>query len=154
MTNVMQYHLFLHVLSIIQNRMQAINSVVLLYVQSVIPSVCNEICSSYYVEAYMLHRIKFIWKSFGCWSTERASKFYNVKLSLCLTNWALRHEDICGSGCIDPNFLDLGISWSWVVSFTPLPLYPRERVPSTHFIGSWVDPRAGLDHWRSEIQIL
>jgi hypothetical protein len=32
-----------------------------------------------------------------------------------------------------------------VVSFTPLPLYPRERAPSIHFIGGWVDPRAGLD---------
>jgi hypothetical protein len=29
-----------------------------------------------------------------------------------------------------------------VVSFTPLPLYPRERAPSTYFIGGWVDPRA------------
>jgi hypothetical protein len=27
----------------------------------------------------------------------------------------------------------------------PLPLYPREWAPGTHFIGSWVDPRAGLD---------
>jgi hypothetical protein len=50
-----------------------------------------------------------------------------------------------GSGCIDPHFLDLGTSWSWVVSFTPLPLYPRERAPGTHFIGGWVNPRAGLD---------
>jgi hypothetical protein len=32
-----------------------------------------------------------------------------------------------------------------VVSFKPLPLYPRERAPGTHFIGGWVDPRAGLD---------
>jgi hypothetical protein len=32
-----------------------------------------------------------------------------------------------------------------VVSFTPLPLYPRERAPGTHFMGGWVDPRAGLD---------
>jgi hypothetical protein len=31
------------------------------------------------------------------------------------------------------------------VSFTPLPLYPRERAPGTHFVGGWVDPRAGLD---------
>jgi hypothetical protein len=31
------------------------------------------------------------------------------------------------------------------VSFTPRPLYPRERAPSTHCIGGWVDPRAGLD---------
>jgi hypothetical protein len=23
------------------------------------------------------------------------------------------------------------------VSFTPLPLYPRERAPGTHFIGGW-----------------
>jgi hypothetical protein len=61
-----------------------------------------------------------------------------------LTNWALRHENVWGSGCIDPHFLDLGISWRWVVSFTPLPLYPWERAPGTHFIGGWVDPRAGL----------
>jgi hypothetical protein len=47
--------------------------------------------------------------------------------------------------CIDPHFLDLGTSWRWVVSFTPLPLYPRERAPGTHYIGGWVDPRAGLD---------
>jgi hypothetical protein len=24
---------------------------------------------------------------------------------------ALRHEDVWGSGCIDPSFLDLGTSW-------------------------------------------
>jgi hypothetical protein len=34
-----------------------------------------------------------------------------VKLSLCLTNYALRHGGVWGSGCIDPNFLDLGTSW-------------------------------------------
>jgi hypothetical protein len=34
-----------------------------------------------------------------------------------------RLEDVWGSGCIDPHFLDLGTSWRWVVSFTPLPLY-------------------------------
>jgi hypothetical protein len=32
-----------------------------------------------------------------------------------------------------------------VDSFTPLPLYPRERALGTHFIGGWVDPRVGLD---------
>jgi len=31
-----------------------------------------------------------------------------------------------------------------VVRFTPLLLYPRERVPTTHSIG-WVGPRAVLD---------
>jgi hypothetical protein len=34
-----------------------------------------------------------------------------VKLSLCLTNKALRLEGVCGSGCIDPRFLDLGTSY-------------------------------------------
>jgi hypothetical protein len=33
-----------------------------------------------------------------------------VKLSLCLTNSALSHEGVWGSGCIDPYFLDLGTS--------------------------------------------
>jgi hypothetical protein len=32
-----------------------------------------------------------------------------------------------------------------MVSFTPWPLYPEERAPGTHWIGGWVDPRAGLD---------
>jgi hypothetical protein len=50
-----------------------------------------------------------------------------------------------GSGCIDPHFLDLGTSWRWVVNFTPRPPYPRERAPDTHWIGRWVDLRAGLD---------
>jgi hypothetical protein len=48
-----------------------------------------------------------------------------VKLYLCLTNSALRHEDICVSGCIDPRFLDITTSWRWAVSFTPQPLSPR-----------------------------
>jgi hypothetical protein len=32
-----------------------------------------------------------------------------------------------------------------VVSFKPLPFYPRKWAPGTNFIGGWVDPRAGLD---------
>jgi hypothetical protein len=52
-----------------------------------------------------------------------------VKLYQCLNNWTLRHEGIGGSGCIDPHFLDLSTSWSWMVSFTPRPLYPREKNP-------------------------
>jgi hypothetical protein len=32
-----------------------------------------------------------------------------------------------------------------VVSFTPLPLYPRGKSPGTHWIGGWVDPRADMD---------
>jgi hypothetical protein len=32
-----------------------------------------------------------------------------------------------------------------VVSFTPLPLYPRGKSPGTHWIGRWTDLRDGLD---------
>jgi hypothetical protein len=32
-----------------------------------------------------------------------------------------------------------------VVSYTLLPLYPRERAPDTRWIGGWVGPRAVLD---------
>jgi hypothetical protein len=60
-------------------------------------------------------------------------------------NYVLRHEGVWGSGCIDPHFLDLGTSWRWVVTFTPQLLYPRRKSPGTHWIGGWVDPRAGLD---------
>jgi hypothetical protein len=52
-----------------------------------------------------------------------------VNLSLCLQNWALCHEGVCGSGCIDPHFLEFDTSWGWVVRFTPWPLYPRVKVP-------------------------
>jgi hypothetical protein len=31
-----------------------------------------------------------------------------VKVSLCLTNYALRHEDVWGSGRIDPRILEAG----------------------------------------------
>jgi hypothetical protein len=34
-----------------------------------------------------------------------------------------------GSGYLEPHFLDLGTSWRWVVSFTPLPLYPQGNSP-------------------------
>jgi hypothetical protein len=51
-----------------------------------------------------------------------------------------------GSGYIDPIFLDLGISWRWLFSFTPQPLYLREKARGTHSIGGWVGARAGLDN--------
>jgi hypothetical protein len=41
--------------------------------------------------------------------------------------------------------LNLGIIWRWVVSFTPLPLYPRGKSPGVHLIRGWVGSRAGLD---------
>jgi hypothetical protein len=54
-----------------------------------------------------------------------------AKLFLCLTNWALRHKDVWGSGYIDKCFLDT--CWKWVVSFTP-----RRFTPCTHCIGHTV----------------
>jgi hypothetical protein len=40
-------------------------------------------------------------------------------------------------------FLYLGTSLRWVVSFTPLPLYPREKSPR-YALDIWVDFRVGL----------
>jgi hypothetical protein len=57
----------------------------------------------------------------------RKVKGKKVKLFLCLTNQALRHEGVWGSRYIDPHFLDRGTSWRWVVSFTPRPPYPRGK---------------------------
>jgi hypothetical protein len=34
-----------------------------------------------------------------------------------------------GSGRIAKHILDLGTVWRWVVSFTPRPLYPQEKIP-------------------------
>jgi hypothetical protein len=50
-------------------------------------------------------------------------------------------------GCIDPYFLDLGKSWRRVVSFTPLPFYPREvsHTPFDRRLGGGGDTRASLD---------
>jgi hypothetical protein len=39
-----------------------------------------------------------------------------------------------------------------VVSFTPQLLYLWGKSPSTHWIGGWVDPRAGLDSDPSVVQ--
>jgi hypothetical protein len=96
-----------------------------------------------YVKTKCPERI-YLFLSYLCLRSPWSKK---VKLSLCLTNQALRHEGVWGSGCIDPHFFDLGTSWRWVVSFTPLPLYPRGKSPppSTNWIGGWVDPRADLD---------
>jgi hypothetical protein len=65
--------------------------------------------------------------------------------SLCLTNQALRHEGVWGSGCIDPHFLDLGTNWRWVVNFTPRPLYTWGKNHPCPLDRGCVNPGAGLD---------
>jgi len=48
-----------------------------------------------------------------------------------------------GSASIAPRILNIGIRWKWVVSFTPWPLYSRNR--RRYWTEDWVEPRAGLD---------
>jgi hypothetical protein len=69
------------------------------------------------------------------WNFNRNSELSSF---LCLTNYTLRHEDVWGSGCIDPHFLDFATSWK-------CPFTPGERALGIHWIGAWVSPRAGLD---------
>jgi hypothetical protein len=65
------------------------------------------------------------------WPGSPYSKLTRAKanLSLCLTNYTLRHEDVWGSGCIDLHFLDLSTSWRRVVSFALLPFYSPGKIP-------------------------
>jgi hypothetical protein len=76
---------------------------------------------------------------------DTCSSHYEVKLSLCLTNEALRQEGVWGSGCIDPHFLDAALAGGEWSASRPGRFTLGERAPSTHRIGGCVDPRAGLD---------
>jgi hypothetical protein len=67
------------------------------------------------------------------WSAEKRCEKAN--LSLCLTNYALRHEDVWGSGCIEPGFFTpaiVGGEWSYS---RPGRFTPEERPIGTHWIG-------------------
>jgi hypothetical protein len=44
-------------------------------------------------------------------------------------------------------FFNLGAIWVWVFNATPRQIYPLER-PGTHYLVSWVGPKAGLDWCR------
>jgi hypothetical protein len=84
---------------------------------------CNEIRDALLPEkitALLLSQISEV--RAGCSFCKQCSKYV-----LCVTNKELRSEDVWGSGCIDPHFLDPGFSWRWVVSFTPRPLYSRGK---------------------------
>jgi hypothetical protein len=50
-----------------------------------------------------------------------------------------------GSESIDPHFLDLGLAGGQWSASRPGPFIPGERAPGNHWIGGWVDPRAGVD---------
>jgi hypothetical protein len=67
--------------------------------------------------------LKLYTENFKNWSHTELLKFKMIK-------WIKKvklFEGVWGSGCIDPYFLDLRTSWRWVVSFTPLPLYPQGK---------------------------
>jgi len=44
-------------------------------------------------------------------------------------NYARHHEDVVGSGSIDPHILNVSTRWRWVVSFTTWPLYHWGKEP-------------------------
>jgi hypothetical protein len=66
-----------------------------------------------------------------------------VKLSLCLTIWALLREGVRDRGCIDPSFLDAGTSWS-------APRLGRLTL-GTHCVGGWMNLRTRLDDVEKKI---
>jgi hypothetical protein len=55
-------------------------------------------------------------------------KRYEKKLTPCLINYSICHEDIV-EWRYSSISLNLGTRWRWVVSFTPLPLYPQGKRP-------------------------
>jgi len=44
-------------------------------------------------------------------------------------NEAPRHEDVLESGGIAPSILNVGTTWRWANSFTPLPFTRRKEPP-------------------------
>jgi len=54
------------------------------------------------------------------------------------------HEDIWGSGGIDPCILNLSTRLRWSGSL-PGHFTPGERAPVTNWLGGWLDHRTGLD---------
>jgi hypothetical protein len=116
-------------------------------------------------EPYPTRRMKSI--SLATWRTcflvkmylsgKRVTQFrdsehlYEGRISLCLTEWTLRHKDVWGSECLDPHILYLRINRRWVVTFTPRLLYPGGKSPGDCWIGGRVGPSTGLGdvEWRN-----
>jgi hypothetical protein len=68
------------------------------------------------------------------------SDILEVKLSLCLANYAPRHEYVWGSGGMAQPFLTSAADrGKWLAS------PPKEGTLGTHWIGGWVGLRAGLE---------
>jgi hypothetical protein len=56
------------------------------------------------------------------------SKYYAMKTYPKLSE-ALRHGDVWWNGGIAPHIHNIGITWKWVVSFTPQLLYLWRKSP-------------------------
>jgi hypothetical protein len=63
-----------------------------------------------------------------------------VKLSLCLINYAVNHENVPRSENMATTIVDLGSRWSCVVNFLSRPVYARGNHRGTHLIGGWLAP--------------
>jgi hypothetical protein len=75
------------------------------------------------------------------------SKKVKVKLSLCFFfNWSPRCEGVLGKWRYrSTHSLTSAIDGGELSASRPGRFIPRGRVPDTHWIGGWVDRRAGLD---------
>jgi hypothetical protein len=71
-------------------------------------------------------------------------------VDLCLTNEALRYEDMRGSGCIDPCFLDLDTVGSQWWASRPGCFATVMRGPVTGCIWGWVTLQQDWTTWRRE----
>jgi hypothetical protein len=73
----------------------------------------------------------------------------------CIFIRRLHHEDVCGSGCMDPHFLALYTSSRPVVSFKIRPLYPCRKESPVHFreaVG-WITASARFNVWLCNYQL-
>jgi hypothetical protein len=92
------------------------------------------------LHGYIITSILMLHYLTSVFNTVLLSKSSKGKVVLVLNSLTTTAWRRMGSGCIDPRSLDLGTSWRWAISFTPV-----ERATGTNWIGGWVDPRAGLD---------
>ena len=54
-------------------------------------------------------------------------------------------EGIRGSGVIAPHIHTVSSRWSWMFTFTLLPVYPGERRHCVHRVGGWMGDSGGQD---------
>jgi hypothetical protein len=68
-----------------------------------------------------------------------------IKLSLCLTNYTPRHDDVWKTGGKAPPFLTSALVGGEYSASCPVRFTPGDRATGTHCVGDWVGSRAGLN---------